>query len=100
MIKLTKDNLDLKASSAYGSNYSREYSLFGLNGRLKKKGKGEFLVWTNRTEAFADQIKGVLIDVHGKLTWHTLKDSLERSLNYQPSHLRYAIMKGQFTKKS
>ena len=92
MIKLTPETLELASSKSYASGYGRRFKLFGVETILRKRGKGEFLVWTTR-DNYSSKYKDVLITVHGKLTYNSLKNELERMLNYQPSHLRYSIIK-------
>lgn len=96
MIKLDKDTLFLASSKQSYAN-SRRFKIFGIQSTLYKKGSGNFILWTTKNN-YSSVLKGAQIDHHGKLTWDSFKKTMERLLNYQPSHLRYAIMKEMFRK--
>lgn len=93
MIELTRDTLQLE------KQYSPHWRTVVLFNKLKltflKKGSGDFLHWDYN--GWPGQLDlNLRITHHGRLTWYTIKKTLERSLSYQESQLRKSVIKGVF----
>jgi len=95
MIELTKDTLQFEKQ--YSPHY-RTIVLFNklkLTFRKKRSRSRDFLHW--EYSGWPGQLDlNIRITHHGRLTWYTIKKTLEQQLNYQESRLRRAIIKGMF----
>jgi len=66
---------------------------------FSKHGKGKNLSWVHKNSARIGQTGtggGMYIVHKGKTTIKSFKRLLEKYLNYQPSHLRYLIIRSKF----
>jgi len=93
MIELTKDTLQLE------KQYSPHLRTIVLFGELKlsfwKQGRGDYLYWEHGGKHLGSET-GLRITHSGKMTWHSIKKTLEQYLNYHESHLRKVIIKSTF----
>jgi hypothetical protein len=91
MIELDKESF--KIAKQYSPQPWKEIFLFGAKFTFHKHHSGEHLAWSTRSRYGSSDV-----DIHhrGRFTWHSMKKTLERYLNYHNSYLRRVIIMRQF----
>lgn len=89
MIELNRDNFKIRESYVTYYKTITLYDVLSLD--FRKSSTGKYLAWEYPSGRYARS--GMRIVHLGRFTWHNVKNTLEKYLNYDNSFLRKMIIK-------